>query len=207
MFRSRILGACGALAFVGVACGGFDEPDLFSSSGGSTSQTDGGSGTKDSGTTTKDSGVGPVVDSGVGTTDAGVIIPPTTGLFCGDNTITNDPTYCTGEDICCESGGQIGSPSFLCGVQSSCKGTGDLVIPCDKSSECPGGKICCGTFVTGSNGVTPSYYSEVRCATSCTGNAARTFCDPDNGDDDCAKVGSGSTCTESSALPGFHVCS
>jgi hypothetical protein len=188
-----------------VACGGIDEPNFFDSTGGSTSPHDGGTssgfdsgkgGGSDSGTTiTFDSGTTPPFD-------AGVIPPPDPGIFCGTDDL-NNPIYCTGKQICCASGDMVGAPTYACGDESACSGAigGSLVIPCDDTAEC-GTKICCGTFITAA----PSYYSQIRCASSCTGADSRTFCDPANGNAECAAVSATSTCGESGALPGFNVC-
>jgi hypothetical protein len=74
-----------------------------------------------------------------------------------------------------------------------------VVIPCDDTEEC-GGQFCCGQFQEG----TPSQYTQVRCQSACAGTNARIFCDPANGDADCAGTG---VCGMSGTLPGFYVCS
>jgi len=209
-FYARISAVCGAVAFVGMACGGIEEPDLFSA-GGSTSTVDSGTSSgKDSGVARDSGSGGGTSDSGGGTgpVDSGVIPPPPpTGIYCGDNAISGDPTTCTGSDICCVTGENIQSPTFACGAETTCRAAGNLVIPCDNGAECAGGKICCGTFSNTSIGG-GGYYTQVRCASTCKGTDARTFCDPANGDADCTStVSPTSTCSASGALPGFHVCS
>ncbi len=172
--------------------------------------------TKDSGATIVDSGHGGTndggtvvfVDSGTTTFDAGVTPPADPGIFCGTDAVSNDPVYCTGSDICCVSGEQAGSPTYACSSEGACTGGGispitgpNLVVPCDDTEQC-GKRICCGTFVTG-NTATPSYYSQVRCAATCTGTEARIFCDPANGNAECTGT---DVCEASGALPGFNVC-
>jgi hypothetical protein len=197
----------GLAAITAIACGGIDEPNFFDSSSGSTSPRDAG---KSSNFADGDGGgtdSGDIITFDSGTTqpfDAGSTPPPDPGIYCGADSITSDPVYCTGKQICCAANDMLGAPTFRCSDENECTGdvAGDLVIPCDDTAEC-GSKICCGTFVT----ATTSYYSQVRCDSSCTGTAARVFCDPANGDSECAIVDATSTCAESGALPGFHVCS
>jgi hypothetical protein len=190
-------------ALTAFACGGIDEPNFFSSDGTTTTSHDSGTSSGDSGNSGfTDSGTTPF-DSGTIIPDSGTLPPPDPGIFCGTDDL-NNPVYCNG-DICCASGDQLGTPTFACTTESACSASslgGSLVIPCDDTQECSG-KICCGTFVTG----TPSYYSQVRCAVTCKGADARVFCDPANGNAECAIVSTTSTCAESGALPGFHVCS
>ncbi len=211
MGRKAVFSAVFAIGAVVVsACGGIDEPDLFSPAGQTSSSGDSGAGSKDGGggstvdgsTGGRDSGGGGGSDAGGGgIVDAGGGGGGGRDIFCGD---TSTSTTCTGSDICCVRDNTLGSglDTFACGTESSCTGDalGDLVIPCDDAHDCKGGAICCGVFVTnGSSG----YYSSVSCQATCSDTSDRIFCDPARGNDDCVNGGS---CVASGSMPGYHVC-
>ena len=211
MGRKAVFSAVFAIGAVIVsACGGIDEPDLFSPGGvsSSSSGSDAGQGSKDGSVSViGDGGNGGGRDAGGGGTDAGGGGFDAGGggggrdIYCGNGT-TGDT--CTGSDICCERDNTLGnaSASFACGGASACTGDvlGDLVISCDDAHDCKGGAICCGVFVSGS----PSYYTSVSCQATCGDPSDRIFCDPANGSADCVNGGS---CVSSASLPGYHVCS
>lgn len=199
--------------FVVSACGGIDEPDLFSSGGSSSSSSsgDGGSVSKDGGnvtvsdggTSNRDSGGGGGGggDAGGGPVDSGGGGGGGRSIFCGDNTTS---TTCSGSQICCARNVTLGSglDTFACDSESNCTGDalGDTVISCDDAHDCKGGDICCGVFVS----ATTSYYSSVSCQPTCSDASNRIFCDPARGNDDCVNGGS---CVASASMPGYHVCS
>lgn len=210
MGRKAVFSAVFAIGAVVVsACGGIDEPDLFSPGGVSSSSSgnDAGKGSKDGSVSVigdgggggRDGGGGGGTDAGGGGTDAGG--GGGRDIYCGNGT-TGDT--CTGSDICCERDNTLGNSSatFACGGASDCTGDvlGDLVIACDDAHDCKGGAICCGVFVSGS----PGYYTSVSCQASCGDTSDRIFCDPANGNADCVN---GGNCVSSGSLPGYHVCS
>ena len=207
MGRKAVFSAVFAIGAVVVsACGGIDEPDLFSPGGVSSSTGgDAGSGSKDGGGVTigdggpvgRDSGGGGGSDAGGGGLDAGG--GGGRDIFCGN---ASSSTTCTGAQICCDRNNTLGSGTFSCDTEASCTGDalGDTIISCDDAHDCKGGNICCGVFVSG----TTSYYSSVSCQPTCAGASDRIFCDPANGNDDCVNGGS---CVESGSMPGYHVCS
>ncbi|MGH7283889.1 MAG: hypothetical protein ACRELY_20375 [Polyangiaceae bacterium] len=199
-------------AVVVCACGGIDEPDLFSPGGiSSSSSSDAGNGSKDGAGNAldasgggRDSGGGG--DGGGGGSDAGGGGGGDAGgggrdIFCGDETVS---TTCTGSEICCVRDNTLGdgADTFACGTESACTGDafGDLVISCDDAHDCKGGDICCGVFVSS----TTSYYTSISCQTTCADSSERIFCDPARGNADCVNGGS---CVASGSMPGYHVCS
>jgi len=120
---------------------------------------------------------------------------PLPAVYCGGTSTCPVPT---GE--CCVSGGGGTPPTYECEEPPSpthCEGGGGTPIQCDEQADCPGGQ-CCGTINTDDNG-----YVSVECMTTCPVGGV-VFCDPKTVNACAAEAGE--TCTESTLLPGYYVC-
>jgi hypothetical protein len=199
-----------------VACGGATQSDLFggSSSADSGAALDGNSnGIVDSGSghdassgddagTNRDSGVIPV-DAG-GPPDTGGPPPPPPppdaggdpGIYCGRE-LSND-VYCpVNQQECCVTGQGSSAIVFKCEAVGAATCVG-VPARCDDTADCPGTKVCCGTF-----DAQQQQYQDVTCRSSCTATGLRRFCDQALQPSDCPQ---GQTCGPSQLLIGYHVC-
>jgi hypothetical protein len=127
------------------------------------------------------------------------------GIYCGRSQ-TGD-VYCTvdTQDCCISGSGQ--NASYRCMTALTCGFSGAISVACDNSAECTGNQVCCGTIDPQSD-----TYEMVQCAASCDPeNDEHTFCDPNAAVDVCASIPSDNgppyTCTASTILPGYYVCS
>jgi hypothetical protein len=127
-------------------------------------------------------------------------VPETGGggddVYCGSATCTAPQQYC-----CVTGAGQGLTPSYKCqSGQGNCGGGASpgTSVHCDKTADCPGGEVCCGSDFNGS-------YSDVSCQASCNGSGQGfmqvQFCDPNA--NDCPQ---GLSCQMSMVLIGYNVC-
>ncbi|HEX7666573.1 MAG TPA: hypothetical protein VF407_18730 [Polyangiaceae bacterium] len=204
--RNVVLGfsfVSAALFATMAGCGGIDEPDLFDTSG-TTTTSDAGSkadakASTDSGTTTKP-------DSGTTLPDAGGNPPPKPGasVDCGGGDVcdSNEDT------VCCFSPEDKAGECVSGGADTNCPNDGEITIPCDDTADCDAlgfsGDLCCVT-VTG-NGSGSAIASDVQCrpASDCkTSNNQTNLCDP-NSTDPCPN---GGACQISAvSVPNFYIC-
>jgi hypothetical protein len=110
---------------------------------------------------------------------------------CGSN--QNPGTCAVGEQCCILAPGldycDTASATCQCTNNPNCAIT---PATCDGPEDCPG-QICCGTFSQAQN-----QYVSLACQSSCSGQFEREICHP-NG----SCTGAGTTCSQSSALPGY----
>ena len=197
------------------ACGGATQSDLF---GGGAASQDGGSSGVDSGNGDvdassgvdasggvdaghkKDSGVIPV-DAG-GPPDTGVVVDAGAGdpgIYCGKDP-QNDVFCPVGQEDCCITGQGTSAIIFKCEAVGALTCTG-VAAMCDDTADCPGNKVCCGSF-------DGQRYREVVCRSSCSGQGPngttfRRFCDPFLQPSDCPQ---GTACQASQVLTGYFLC-
>jgi hypothetical protein len=204
-----VLVSLGALAAT-PACGGATASDLVggtgSSSGGGGS-SGGADAAPDSGGAGLDSGVQFTSDTGIAPADAGIVLdtgapadvstveepPPASGpsVLCPMN---GSPATCEPGDYCCVVG-SAAQQDQTDNCQPSGKSCSGASVRCAKKTDCPTGQVCCGTIPNG------TAYTEVACATTCTGLTKRTFCDPSA--NECPVT---TMCLGSQLMPGYSVC-
>ncbi|HEY1693995.1 MAG TPA: hypothetical protein VGG39_17630 [Polyangiaceae bacterium] len=108
------------------------------------------------------------------------------------------PATCNAGQYCCVVGdGHAGTQTDTCQDDAAkCAGT---PVRCAVPADCPAPQVCCGTEQTIDGGTS---YTDVTCATSCSGANQRAFCDPL--DNTCPIQHP--TCAISTILPGYNVC-
>ena len=124
--------------------------------------------------------------------DANTVRDGGPGINCG--TLT-----CGAADTCCAQF-MSGTYRFECRAGQVTCAEPSTQINCDSNEDCPNSaaKICCGDRVTAGGF---SYYDNLKCAATCTGNDV-IFCNPANPTPACGAK----ACQESTILRGYYAC-
>jgi hypothetical protein len=134
---------------------------------------------------------------------------PDPGILCGTTTPGGSKRYCTPmkQDCCAQGSGA--QTFFRCVTAGSgtCQNGGGVAIPCDSTSQCPSGNLCCGTLDPQSNA-----YVAVQCQATCDSSQNQyVFCTQGAQPDVCAQIPSNGgppyACGPSDVLPGYYRCS
>jgi hypothetical protein len=152
---------------IGVGCGGTTADTTGGPNDGGGTPPDGAPTTTTTGTNPPppggpDSGLVPIPDSGVPTSDGGMVVQGNP-FPCGQS-------VCNPPNVCCDSRSGTGGITQTCEAKGACMG---VAVGCT-ADTCPSGSVCCGTLMAGPGGGT----GYTACETGGCPSGTVQLCDP-----------------------------